>query len=97
MIESGPIHPATLYSIADVAERACERCHASPRATTASGHRAVMDGQFDHLRELYARRGVVVDETLRAMKQSCADCLIEGKPEPVFALRVGCIIRGGLE
>lgn len=97
MVEFEPIHPAVLYSIADVAERACERCFASSKPATARAHRAVMDGQFDYLRQLYARRGISVEQTLKAVKQSCTDCLTEGKLEPVFALRVGCIIRGGLE
>jgi len=97
MTESKPIHPATLYSIADVAEGACQRCHGAQKPATALGHRKVMDEQFDYLKELYARRGVNVERTLRAMKQSCTDCQSEGKQEPVFALRVGCIIRGGLD
>lgn len=94
MVELEPIHPAVLYSIADVAEGACERCYASPKPATARAHRAVMYGQFDYLRKLYARRGIAVEQTLEAMKQSCTDCLDEGKLEPVFARRVGCIIRG---
>jgi hypothetical protein len=97
MSERAPIHPAVLYSIADIAEGACMRCHASQKPAVASGHRMVMDEQFSLLRKLYARRNVSVGPTIRAMKQTCTDCMAEGKLEPVFALRVGCIIRGGLE
>ena len=97
MTETAGIHPVILYSIADIAEGACSRCFAAENPVTAKAHRSVLHGELDGLTKRYKKRGIDVLPTVDAMKQTCADCLKDQKPDATFASRVGCIIRGGLE